>query len=191
MTNNIIPYPDYGGGIVSIESQHETERLILRPFSIDDIDDYYQVMKQPEVRRWLRGIDDGKGFSREETKTWIQGFIDSWNQYGYGPFAIINKDSNKLIGHCGIRFNPTYEWTEFMYGIHPEQWSKGYATEAAKKCLEIGFINLKLERIYDYTLPNNYRAINVMKKLGMKYVKNFNHKGFDHVLYVFTSTEKS
>jgi ribosomal-protein-alanine N-acetyltransferase len=78
-----------------------------------------------------------------------------------------------------------------MYGIHPEHWGKGYATEAAKRCLDFGFIDLGLERIYDYTLPDNLRAINVMKKLGMKYVKNFNHKGFDHVLYEIDSPHQS
>lgn len=178
------------GDSVTIDTLLETERLILRKFSLDDFFEYYHVMKEPQVGRWLRGVDDGAGFTKEETRQWIQGFINSWDQYGYGPFAVVEGNTNKLIGHCGIRFNPNYDWTEFMYGIHPEHWGKGYATEAAKRCLDLGFIDLGLDRIYDYTLPDNLRAINVMKKLGMKYVKNFNHKGFDQVLYEIVSPHR-
>ena len=157
---------------------------------MNDLDDYYDIMKQPEMGRWLRGVKDGRGFSKEQTKQWIEGFIGSWDGYGYGPFAVILKESNILIGHCGIRYNPTYDWAEFMYGIHPDQWGKGYTTEATKKCLDLGFNELKLDKIHDYTLPDNNRAINVMKKLGMVYVKNFIHKDLEHVLYVVGSSHQ-
>lgn len=57
----------------------------------------------------------------------------------------------------------------------PQYWGKGYATEAAKACLVFAKDTLGLNKVYSFTTTTNIRSSNVMQKVGMKYVKDFNH----------------
>jgi len=161
----------------------ETNRLVLRRFTLEDLGDLYEIMRQPQIGRWLRGIDDGQGFTLEQTKGWLELFEECWDKDGFGPWAVIEKETDSLIGHCGLRIHPEHEWTEIMYGLHPDKWGKGCITEAARASLEFGFRELNKDKIVCYTLPENIGSIRVMQKLGMSYVREFDYNGFLHVLH--------
>ena len=82
---------------------------------------------------------------------------------------MVEKESTKVIGWCGLwRLKETGE-TEVGYAIAKEFWGKGFATEAARKFLEYGFDELNFETIVAVAQPENTASRRVMEKLGMQY----------------------
>lgn len=94
----------------------ETERLILRLFSKQDIEDYYSILKQSSVYKWL-----GKG--TEKTKDQVMKIINydlnHWNQHGLGTLAVVLKDNHTLIGHCGFSYIKELDQYELLYAFDP------------------------------------------------------------------------
>ena len=91
----------------------ETERLKLRELTLDDTDKLALVLSDPQSMRFYP-----HPFSREEVENWIKWNIDNYKKYGFGLWAVIEKESNEFIGDCGITM----------------QQGKGYATEVACAC---------------------------------------------------------
>lgn len=85
---------------------------------------------------------------------------------------------------------------EIGWRLKRDAWGKGYATEGARACLEFGFTNLNFKEVYSFIAKINKPSQNVMKKIGMHYVKDFNHPKIErnsnlcrHVLYVIRNTD--
>ena len=147
------------------ECEIYTERLYMRKLNEEDIDSYYEIAKKDEVGKWLA---TSRGKTYDETKTLIGRFSKHWEENNYGVFGVIEKNSGKLIGHCGLNFlNETSE-VEVLYAFHPKFWGNGYATEAAAKVLEYGFKEAKLNRIIALAKIDNIRSKRVIEKLGLK-----------------------
>jgi ribosomal-protein-alanine N-acetyltransferase len=77
----------------------ETDRLRLRLFQQADLDEYYLVMSQDEVGGQL---PKGRGFTFEETTTMLSWCIDGWKNNGFGVWAVVDMETNTLMGHCGL-----------------------------------------------------------------------------------------
>ena len=164
----------------------ETRRLILRIFRPDDLDQLALILGDPEVMKYL-GIVAGKPMSREETADVLQSFIKSWEKYGLGRLAIVEKESGQLIGCCGLRL---LEGTpEIVYVLGKAYWGKGYATEAARACLRHGFESLNLKRIVAVTRHGNLASQRVLERVGMRYEKEVTHYGVGGMGYVITLEE--
>lgn len=145
----------------------ETERLILRPFDEDDVDSVFAMRSNEDVMRFIRPIQTKK----DETMNWIRMLSERWNTEKIGFCAVIEKETNEFVGWCGLwRLKETDE-IEVGYAIAKNFQKKGYATEAAWRILEYGFNELKLEKIVAVAYPENEASQNVMKRLGMKYIK--------------------
>ena len=137
-----------------------TERLILRKFEATDEAAYAEIMTKPEVYRYL---GRGTAPAREQ----IPMHIMSWNStfgHGLGVYAVVEKESGKLIGHCGVRGLPCGR-REILYAYCNSSWGKGYATEAAKAVLE----NHTYRPLIAVSYPKNQGSISVIKKLGFKH----------------------
>ena len=122
-------------------------------------------------------------FPSTQTKKQTESFIIKMqNQYvkkGCCYFAINLLETKKCIGFIGLSeqiyesdFTPAID---IGWRLHPNFWNKGYATEGAKRCLEFGFHHLKLEKIIAVAPKINLPSIAVVKKIGMKKVKEFRH----------------
>ena len=93
-----------------------------------------EIVKKDEVGKWLAS---SKGMTKEETKIYVEKFVNHWNQYGFGVWAILDNVTKKIIGHCGLRYiDEKEEDIEIMYLLDPECWGKGYATEAANASIQ-------------------------------------------------------
>lgn len=144
------------------EKNIETERLILRNFKLEDVNDVYEYAKNPNV-----GPHAGwkPHESSEESKEIIsQLFIK--NPY---CFAVVDKKSNTVIGSISFiidRKRPNINSMELGYIIAEDFWRQGLATEAALKVIEYGFKKIKLDMIAIYRSPENIRSGNVIKKCG-------------------------
>ena len=115
---------------------------------------------------------------------------------GFGFWAIEARESGALLGLAGLsrpRFDAAFTpCVEIGWRLRRDAWGRGYATEAARKALEIGFTQFMLPEIVAFTVPQNKRSRRVMEKLEMTHNKadDFkhprlaeNHRLSDHVLY--------
>ena len=139
----------------------DTERLILRRFVAQDENEYADIMTKPSVYRYL---GTGQGIPREMINRLIDSHESSWG-FGLGTYAVIERESGKLIGHCGVRGLPCGR-KEILYAFDESAWGKGYATEAAKAVLQA-----HVERpLIAVSYPENPASISVLKKLGFRHV---------------------
>jgi RimJ/RimL family protein N-acetyltransferase len=147
----------------------ETTRLVLRPFVESDLDALAGIFADPRVMRYLPA---GQGISRERTQAALTRYIESWEICGYGLNAVIEKGSQKLIGHCGLAQLDHTEQIELAYGFAHSHWGQGFATEAATACVTFGFDVLNLEQIVAIVVPENTASQRVLEKLGMQYIQD-------------------
>jgi len=167
----------------------ETSRLRLRDWKKADLEPFYLMNADKKVMSYFP-----KTLSTDETNIFYQAIITEFKEYGFGLYAVELKDSKEFIGFTGFHravfqadFTPCIE---IGWRLKKEAWGKGYATEGAKACLHYGFSQLNLTDVYSFTANINTPSQNVMKKIGMSYVKSFNHPKLDissplceHVLY--------
>lgn len=145
--------------------QLETERLRLCPFTLNDVDAYYMMIRSdPDVMRYLPG---GEPRPREDAERVIRYFIAQWEAQPFSGFAVIHKQDNALIGQCGLAFIPDTEIVELFYALGKPYWGQGLAPEAARAVLRFGFEQCALERIVAVFVPENTGSERVMIKLGM------------------------
>ena len=143
-----------------------TERLILRRFSESDFENYYDILNQEEVSKWL---GSGKRKSKEDVKNIMTSFQSDWDKNNYGVWAVIKKENNRLIGHCGLKHLKDIQEIELLYAFDPKFWGNGYAAESARAVIKFAQDELKFKRLVAGVYPNNNRSCNVIEKLGFKY----------------------
>jgi RimJ/RimL family protein N-acetyltransferase len=146
-----------------------TERLSLRPFTLDDVPDLHQLYLHQDV--WA--FDPGHEQSEAEVTSMVQYRIWQYERNGFGALAITHNQNGALIGHCGLQ---TYVWehlpvssveTELFFKLGRDYWSRGYATEACRAVLGFAFDELRLPRIVSWTHRENARSLVLMRRLGM------------------------
>jgi [ribosomal protein S5]-alanine N-acetyltransferase len=148
----------------------ETARLILRPFNEGDVPAYTAIRAKPQVVRFLAGGASGANDAKQRAASRVTAFAALWNSPGgYGPWAVEEKVSGRLIGHCGLRvWDALGGATEVLYMLDDTVWGRGYATESAAASLAFGFDTLRLEEIVAVALPENEASLRVMEKIGMQ-----------------------
>ncbi|WP_455586945.1 GNAT family N-acetyltransferase [Bacteroides sp.] len=167
----------------------ETSRLILRDWKEDDIPAFAKLNSDEEVMEYFL-----KKLSYQETLDFYRRIKDEFETCGYGLYAVERKEDSVFMGFVGLHgvtfdvdFAPA---VEIGWRLLPEFWNKGYATEAALACMNHAKEQLKLNVLYSFTSLPNKRSERVMQKIGMKWVKEFDHPLVDtghplcrHVLY--------
>jgi len=169
----------------------ETERLIIKPYSLEDHDDLYKIYSDEKVMAFIP-----EGVMSYE---WVKDLIKWMVEYCYEKntpeniikfgVSVADKESKKVIGWCGLGSldcNP--EDVEIFYGLSSEYWGQGLATEAAKAMLQYGFEVIGLNRIIAVVKPDNIPSQKVIEKMGMKFEKilqvdDIQYSGYDGELY--------
>lgn len=153
-------------------NKFETERLILRTWNEKDIEPFCRMNQDPKVLEFLTGPP----CTLETAKTAIEGIQKHIQAHGFGIWAVELKATGEFIGHVGLStqtfaadFTPC---VEIGWRLDSHFWGHGYATEAAKRVLEIGFQEFGLKEIVSFTVPANRRSIQVMENIGMR--RDFN-----------------
>jgi RimJ/RimL family protein N-acetyltransferase len=143
----------------------ETARLILRPFTPADLDDYHaQIYSDPDVTRYLPG---GQPRPKDRTQVVLEFAIEHGQQHGFTLWAVIDKASQEFIGHCGLIYMKNEVDVEVAYAFGKAHWGKGYAPEAAHAALRYGFETVGLDQIIAVAVPENTASQRVMQKIGM------------------------
>lgn len=145
----------------------ETDRLILRPLTIEDSGFTLTLLNSPG---WLEFIGDrGVRDIQAAEKYLDEKVLQLYEKYGYGPYGVRTKTENTLTGFCGLFKRDFLEDPDIGFAFLPEYTRKGYALESAIAVLECARTELRLKRITAITLEKNLRSVNVLKKLGMQF----------------------
>lgn len=148
----------------------ETERLVLRPWTRDDLDVYAEIFAHDAVMRFSL---KRRGLTRTESEEALERHVGQFEEDGYGYWAVIPKDLGRVVGYTGLQktwwFPALLPSVELGYRYHPDHWKKGYATEAGAAALTHGFDVLGLEEIIAIYEPANVASGRVMERLGMRF----------------------
>lgn len=165
----------------------ETPRLILRDFKQEDLDQLAVILANEQVMQFSPlGI-----LSVTQVQAKIDGFIASYKDFGLGKWAVIVKESNTLIGYCGIAVEQIDQVDEREIGfrLDPEFWGRGLATEAASATIQYGFEQLKFPYILGIVEGKNAASVRVLKKLGMQYQRETLFHGIKMDIYHLSSSQ--
>jgi ribosomal-protein-alanine N-acetyltransferase len=164
----------------------ETERLLIRPFTLEDLPRLVEMRSDPEVNVYLGGA---KMQNPESLARRIEFYIDCAKKYGFGMSAMIWKETDEIIGWSGLQPLDGTDEIEVGYGMIKEFWGRGIALEAARAWLDFGFNEKSLERIVAVAYPENKNSWGIMEKLGMRYEKTAEHYGANCVFYAISRDE--
>lgn len=156
-----------------------TERLVLRELSIDDAPEFYRLNSDEEVMRYT---GDDPLTSEEEAVRMLRNY-DHYRKYGVGRWAVISKKDNRFLGYCGFKYSADVDEYDIGFRFFKEEWKKGYATEAAKACLDYAFEKLCLNMIVGRAMKVNEASIKVFTKIGLSYWKDDACGMADGVIY--------
>jgi len=165
----------------------KTERLILRLLTIGDFDAVHSWASNPENTRYVAWGPN----TEEQTREFLLSVKIGRD------FAVALKDSNKVIGSCGVYPDSTDDTGELGWIIHKDYWMKGYGTEICRELIRYGFENLKLRRIFAQCADVNYGSYRIMERNGMRrealHIKNFwariDKEWIDRAVYAILAEE--
>jgi RimJ/RimL family protein N-acetyltransferase len=152
----------------------KSARLGFRNWQEGDIDKLAAINADKEVMKFFPSLR-----TWQETGSFIERMQKQFEEKGYCYFAIDTLDEETFIGFIGLsEQNYVADFTpciDIGWRLAKTAWNKGYATEGAKKCLEFAFQTLHLEQVYAIAPVVNAKSEHVMKKIGMRKVKTFDH----------------
>lgn len=161
----------------------ETERLLFREHTPEDLDPFCALETDPQVRRFV----GGRPRTREEAE---QRFRDRFLRPApdrLGLWATVFKPDGRYIGYCGVyphfgEAGPIPGEGSLAFTLAPACWGRGLATEAARVFVDFGFRELRLRRIVASVEVGNGASIRVIEKLGFKLwrLEKTNHRSFYH-----------
>lgn len=154
----------------------ETERLILRPFNLHDLDALALICADPKVMRF---IGNGKAIGREATEELLIWIISQYEELGFGLLAVTLKEDNKLLGFCGFirQVIDSETHIELGYRLDRAFWGKGIATEAAQAVKDYAFNQLNIPHLISIIHVDNIASKQVAQKIGLSHMKQTHFKG--------------
>jgi RimJ/RimL family protein N-acetyltransferase len=160
----------------------ETERLILRRFTPDDLDALTALDADPAVMRYITG---GRPTPRDEMR---DEYLPHWLAYyargdRYGFWAAIQRRTGAFLGWFHLRpqgHDPDDE-PELGYRLVASAWGQGYATEGSRALIEKAFAELGARRVYATTMVVNVRSWRVMEKAGLRRIRVFHQPWPDRI----------
>ena len=163
----------------------ETERLILREFTLDDLSATREIVCDEQTMYAWNGA-----WSEEENREGIQKQIHGYRKDGFGRWAVALKETGKVIGICGLQWIDTNKdkVLEVGYLFNRAYWGHGYAAEAAIACKRYAFDVLDYDEVFSLVRETNLSSMNVAIRNGMlvrgRFIKHY--KGEDMPHYIFS-----
>ncbi|QQX80550.1 GNAT family N-acetyltransferase [Shewanella sp. KX20019] len=155
----------------------ETARLIIREFNRDDAQAVYHFNAPEAVNRYTG--DAGMCESVADAAGIIENiWLKEYAEFGFARWAVVLKETGSVIGFCGFKNESRINAVDIGYRFHPDYWGKGFATESNRACIEYARAHMDLDTIYGEVMPENTDSSQVLKKLGMRFVKQYQDGGY-------------
>ena len=170
---------------VNINMILETERLYLREMNQSDFDSLCKILQDEDTMYAYEGA-----FRDDEVQEWLDRQIFRYQKWNFGLWAVILKETDEMIGQCGLTMQPwkDEEVLEIGYLFERLYWHKGYAIEAATACKTYAFEILKADEVCSIIRDTNVSSQNVAIRNGMTMMDTWtkHYKGVDmpHYHYV-------
>jgi RimJ/RimL family protein N-acetyltransferase len=142
-----------------------TDRLVLRPFSLEDAEDVQCLAGDWDIAATTLSIPHP--YERGMAESWISTHHDEFIRGRKTVFAVAHRELGELLGAVSLTLRRVHRCAELGYWIGKPYWNHGYATEAAIAAIHYGFRELHLHRIYATHLGRNPASGRVMTKAGM------------------------
>lgn len=144
----------------------ETDRLLLRRTVKSDIDEFFFIQLNPNIRRYLG--TNRLGDDLEKNRKYFD--EEKYNELNYYRWTIVRKEDNKILGCIYLNIHDEKARTAGIdYWIREDAWGNGYTTEASRKILNFAFDTLNINRIESCGGKDNPGTYKVMEKIGLKY----------------------
>ncbi len=163
----------------------ETERLYLREMDQSDFNSLCKILQDEETMAAYEGA-----FSDSEAQEWLDRQIFRYQKWGFGLWAVILKQTNEMIGQCGLTMQPwkDKEVLEIGYLFERSYWHRGYAIEAAMACKKYAFEILEADEVCSIIRDTNIASQNVAVRNGMtvmdRWTKHYRGVDMPHLRYV-------
>lgn len=168
----------------------ETERLYLRGMTQEDFPALCGMLQDPEVMYAYE-----HAFSDAEARAWLERQRERYRRYGFGLWAVILKETDEMIGQCGLTMQDCggREVLEVGYLFQRAHWHRGYAVEAARACRDYAFERLGDEEIFSIIRENNLPSQAVARRNGMtargRFTKHYYGMEMPHLVFSITRSE--
>lgn len=158
----------------------QTDRLLLREFTVDDVDNLVALDSDPEVMRFITG---GLPTTRAEIETETLPAFLAYHERGagFGFWAAIEKTTGDFLGWFHFRPAPGHpaDEPELGYRLRKSAWGKGYAVEGSRALIDKGFTDLGVRRVLAETMVVHTASRRVMEKAGLTVARTF-HQDWPH-----------
>ena len=144
----------------------ETERLVARQLSHQDLAALTEILSDPEVMKYsVRGV-----CNEDATRKFIDWCIECYSSHGIGPWALLMKKSDELVGFCGVspEMVGDVEETNLGYRFARKFWNKGLATEAVGGVMSYAFVQKRCESVIAIIEPAHVASIRVTEKAAFE-----------------------
>jgi len=156
-----------------------TPRLYLRELTPNDAQNFYDLNLDPDV---LQYTGDSIFRSVEDARVFLLNYGE-YKSRGFGRWAVIRKEDEAFLGWCGLKYSEETDEYDVGFRFFKKYWNHGYATEAAKASLELGFNRFNLPVIIGRAMIANTGSVKVLEKIGLTYHELFDFDGEDGVIY--------
>lgn len=157
---------------------YQTQRLLLREWRDSDLVPFINMGNDPVVMKYFPSL-----LTESDTIAFVERIKAKFIRDKFSFFAVELLSTNEFIGFIGLNrpdfvadFTPC---VEIGWRISPQFWGNGYATEGAKRCLEIAFQEHNLKEVVSFTYNANHKSRRVMERIGMRYASSFFHPKLD------------
>lgn len=167
----------------------ETDRLLIRLPEDEDAPAYHAIHADPDVTRWLGGPRPN---SVEDELERIASRRAMHDELGFTMWTVEEKASGEVVGLAGLfAVDHVGPDIEVAYHFRKDRWGRGYATEAARACLDYGFDVAGLRTIVGLVDPGNTASQRVIEKCGLKPAGTAHHYDKDLLKYSLDSSRRS
>ena len=162
-----------------IPEKIETQRLVLRTFKEDDWIDLHQLYSDPKCTQYTiqRTLTEGESWRT------MAGMIGHWQLRGYGPYAVEEKSTGKVLGPVGLWYPNDWPEPEIKWAIARSFWGQGYASEAALAVKQMAASYVPDISLISLIFSQNERSRRVATALGAKFEREIEFRGL--VAHVF------
>lgn len=163
----------------------ETKRLYLREMNQADYESLCRILKDEETMYAYEGA-----FNDTEVQEWLDRQLMRYKKWGFGLWAVVLKETEEMIGQCGLTMQPwkDSEQLEIGYLFERSHWHKGYAAEAAAACKKYAFEVLDADEVCSIIRDTNAASQKVALGNGMSpadtWTKHYRGMDMPHIRYV-------
>jgi ribosomal-protein-alanine N-acetyltransferase len=147
-----------------------TERLLLRPLTLDDAPFVLELVTEPD---WIRFIGDKNVRTLDDARRYlIEGPLRMYAEYGVGSLCVTLKDTGEPVGICGLIKRPGLDDVDIGFAFLERHRGKGYGAESSLAILEHARRELQLARVVAITTPDNAASMKLLEKIGLRYERD-------------------